>query len=76
MVFLLQLSTLLVKQGLKGELLQAAVTLATKNIEWINSHVGTIENWMGTHEAQMNSASALAITSFLVLISVFITRFY
>ncbi|XP_017767299.1 PREDICTED: aminopeptidase N-like [Eufriesea mexicana] len=73
----LQLSMFMANQGLTAEVLQTGLKKASKNMEWLQFNKGTVEQWLVTHKAHFNSANSMAVTSFfLILLSIFITRFY
>ena len=73
----LQLTTFSAKVGAQPDLVQSTVEKATRNIEWMNTHAGVIDGWLLKHKGHFgNSASTVALTSLLAIISIFITRFY
>ena len=73
----LQLTTFSAKVGAQPDLVQSTVEKATRNIEWMNTHAGVIDDWLLKHQNHFrNSASTIALTSLLAIISIFITRFY
>ena len=73
----LQLTTFSAKVGAQPDLVQSTVEKVTRNIEWMNTHGGVIDGWLLKHKGHFgNSASTVALTSLLAIISIFITRFY
>ena len=72
----LQLTTFSAKVGTQPDLVQSTVEKATRNIEWLNTYGGVIDGWLVKHENEFNSASTIALTSLLAIISIFVTRFY
>lgn len=72
----LQLTTFSAKVGTQPDLVQSTVEKATRNIEWLNTYGGVIDGWLVKNEKVFNSASTIALTSLLAIISIFVTRFY
>ncbi|XP_017792514.1 PREDICTED: aminopeptidase N-like [Habropoda laboriosa] len=70
-----QLSFFVLSEHVKPELLHSSLLRAMRNIEWIDSHRKTVEDWLVAHESEFNSASSLVLSSFLLILSIFITRF-
>ncbi|XP_033344413.1 aminopeptidase N-like [Bombus vosnesenskii] len=71
-----QLIMFLAKERLKPDTLQTILLKATRNLEWLNVHQETIENWLYTHRNYFNSSSSLTFATLLIIFSIFITRFY
>ncbi|XP_071870674.1 aminopeptidase N [Bombus fervidus] len=71
-----QLIMFLTKERLKPDFLETILLKATRNLEWLNVHQETIENWLYTHRHYFNSSSSLTFATLLIIFSVFITRFY
>lgn len=72
----LELSRFVGRQGLKAEDLQSVVEKATTNMDWVDAHTGEVEKWLTENQNLFNSASSVAFTSILLVLSLFITRFY
>lgn len=70
-----QLTMFLTKQRLNPDNLQSILLKATRNLEWLNVHQETIENWLYTHRDYFNSSSSLTFATLLIIFSIFITRF-
>ncbi|XP_068972001.1 aminopeptidase N-like [Bombus flavifrons] len=71
-----QLIMFLTKERLKPDTLQTILLKATRNLEWLNIHQETIENWLYTHSHYFNSSSSLTFATLLIIFSIFTTRFY
>ncbi|CAK9834336.1 Aminopeptidase N [Anthophora retusa] len=71
-----ELSFFMANEGVKSDVLQSTTLKARRNIEWLHAYKHTIEDWLIEHEAEFNSGNSLVITSFLFILSIFITNFY
>ncbi|CAK9796739.1 Aminopeptidase N [Anthophora quadrimaculata] len=72
----IQLSFFMANEEVRSDVLQSTTLKAKRNIEWLHAHKNTIENWLIEHESEFNSGNSLVFTSFLFILSIFITRFY
>ncbi|CAK9804067.1 Aminopeptidase N [Anthophora plagiata] len=69
----MKLSFFMANEEVKSDVLQSTTLKAKRNMEWLRAHKDTIENWLELH---VNSSNSLVFTSFLLILSIFITRFY
>nr|XP_034185422.1 aminopeptidase N-like [Osmia lignaria] len=65
-----------VAKELEAKHVQDMVLKASKNMKWLESNEEVIEKWLLSNENLFNSATSLTFASLLVLLSIFITRFY
>ncbi|XP_029033388.2 aminopeptidase N-like isoform X2 [Osmia bicornis bicornis] len=65
-----------VAKELEAKQVQDMVLKASKNMKWLESNEKVVEKWLTNNEAVFNSATSLTFASLLVLLSIFITRFY
>lgn len=65
-----------VAEKLEAKHVQDVVLKASKNMKWLKSNKEVIEKWLLSNENEFNSATSVTFASLLVLLSIFITRFY
>ncbi|KAK1121599.1 hypothetical protein K0M31_010391 [Melipona bicolor] len=59
-------------EDVKVESFKSVITKASRNLQWLELHQNDVENWM--HD--FSSASSFTFASFLLVLSILVTRFY
>lgn len=69
----MQLNKILVGlEDVRVESFKSVITKASRNLQWLELHQNDVENWI--HD--FSSASSFTFTSFLLVLSILVTRFY
>ncbi|KAL6262279.1 hypothetical protein P5V15_007374 [Pogonomyrmex californicus] len=71
-----ELSLLIRRQLLGVEKAEELIHVAIDNLAWIEAYRGDLEKWIREHKPQSDSASSVVLTSFVLIISLFLTRLY
>lgn len=76
----IELQKFTARSGLKENNVASAMLKINRNVDWVTAYRNTVENWLVENEARFklvkSGTGTVAFASFLLILSIFVTRFY